>query len=221
MHCPFFYRRLPTTTLSTSACRLCEFCCSPRLFSTHMVHVVVSDGHVLPWKLSKISRPSRQAFHSHCGRAKGASASASIDQSCGCWGVRTAVGDNDPGSVGAPALLGSAVEPETSLQIAEQQQKEEVMRSCPRNPSGGRAQRRRRGTFFHAAVRIAFSSTGPFYSAVATVEMDGAILPTFPPIREPSFRQRNQATLGSNPRHPFNQVFPPPPVVVIIYNSCP
>lgn len=144
-----FHRRLPTNTLSTSACRLCGFCSSPRFFSTHMVHVVVSDRHVLPWKLSKISRPSRQAFHSHCGRAKGASASAReyrpvlrlLGCANSCWG-------NDPGSVGAPALLGSAVEPETSLQISVQQQFEEVKRSCPRNPSGGRALHRRRGTCF-------------------------------------------------------------------------
>jgi hypothetical protein len=99
-----FYRCLPTASLTTRSFRLCGFCSGPRFFSLHMVHVVVvCDRPVLPWKLSKISRPSRQAFHSHCGRAKGASSSMKeyrpVSQSCGCWGVRTAVGDNDPGSV--------------------------------------------------------------------------------------------------------------------------
>lgn len=98
---------------------------------------------------------------------------------------------------------------------------EELKHSCPRNPSGGRAQRRRRGTCFSCSCYIAFSSAGPFDSVIVRVEMDGAILPTFPPIRKPSFSHPNQATLGSKPRCPFNQVFPPPAGVIIIYSSCP
>jgi len=91
-----FYRRITTTSLSTRSCRLCGFCSSPRFFSLHMVHIVVCDRPVLPWKLSKISRPSRQAFHSHCGRAKGASSSVReyrpvlrlLGCANSCWGQR-------------------------------------------------------------------------------------------------------------------------------------
>ena len=89
------YRRLPTTALSTSA-GFMGFGPVLVFFSAHMVHVVVGDRHVLPWKLSKISRPSRQAFHSHCGRAKGASASVReyrpvlrlLGCANSCWGQR-------------------------------------------------------------------------------------------------------------------------------------
>ena len=77
--------------------------------------------------------------------------------------MRTAVGDNDPGSVGAPALLGSAVEPETSLQILGQQQPRRVKAQAVRgilvvgghNAGGG-------ARIFHVEVRIAFSSADPF-----------------------------------------------------------
>lgn len=60
---------------------------------------------------------------------------------------------------------------------------------------------------FHVAVHIAFNSAGLFYSVVVRVELDGAMLPAFPPIREPSFSQRNQNTLGSNPRHHSTKFF--------------
>jgi len=117
-----FYSRLPATTLSTSA----DFVgfgpvlvFSPRTwFTSSSVTVMYCHGNCRRFPVL----PARHFIHTVVGRRAHQRLGGNIDQSCGCRGVWTAVGDNDPGSVGAPALLGSAVEPETSLQISEQQQ---------------------------------------------------------------------------------------------------
>jgi len=214
-----FHRRLPTTTLEHK----CMLALWVLFQSSFFLHAHGSRRRQWPPCCHGNCRrfpvlPARHFIHTVVGRRAYQRLRGNIDQSCVCWGVRTAVGDNDPGSVGAPALLGSAVEPETSLQIYEKQQFEEVKRSSPRNPSGGRAQHRRRGTCFSCSGSYCIQQRCPILLSCCH---DRIGRPTFPPIREPSFSQRNQTALGSNPRHPFNQVFPPAPVVIKMYTSCP